>query len=301
VRSHDPGVTGTVHDLVAEAPAERRRAECTPSVVDIDISQAAPARVYDHFLGGLHTFAADRDLAGQLSAAVPDVARMAWANRAFLHRAMCFLVETGIEQFLDLGCGLLTVGSVHDLLHQAAPQARVVHVDLDPITVAYASQAILTAGRAERAAAVCADVRYPWAILSHRDVQRQLDFHQPIGVLAAAVLHYLSDEDKPFAVLAEYRDATVAGSYLAVSHVTADSRPADVASLVGVAARFGIPVTPRSRGQIRQMLAGFDPVDPGLVWAPEWRPDRTGDADIDNTSEPDPSRSCVLAGIGRKP
>lgn len=209
MRSHDSGVTGTVHDLVAEAPAERRRAEYTPSAVDI--SQAAPARVYDHFLGGLHTFAADRDLAGQLSAAVPDVARMAWANRAFLHRAVCFLVETGIEQFLDLGCGLLTVGSVHDLLHQAAPQARVVHVDLDPITVAYASQAILTAGRAERAAAVCADVRYPWAILSHRDVQRQLDFHQPIGVLAAAVLHYLSDEDKPLAVLAAVDRSAVHG------------------------------------------------------------------------------------------
>jgi len=272
----------------------------SPSVLDIDLDQAAPARVYDHFLGGAHTFAADRALADRLTAAVPDVARMAWATRAFLHRAVCFLVEIGIEQFLDLGCGLLTFGSVHDILQQAAPQARVVHVDLDAVTVAYASHAIRTTDRTDRAAALCADVRYPEAILNDRDVQRLLDFHQPIAILATAVLHYLSDDDKPSAVLTEYRDATVAGSYLALGHLTADSRPADVTSLVGIAARFGIPITPRTRSQIHQMLAGFDLVDPGLVWAPEWRPDRTGDADINNTGEPDPGRSCVLAGIGCK-
>jgi len=281
----------------AQRPVPRRR----ETLIDIDIGQAAPGRVYDHFLGGAHTFAADRDLANHLTATVPDVARMAWTNRAFLHRALSFLVQFRVQQFLDLGCGLLTVGSVHDLLQEVAPPARVVHIDLDAVTVAHASHAILTDGRADRAVAVCADVRYPWTILNHRDVQRLLDFQQPIAILAAAVLHYLSDNDKPLAVLTEYRDATVAGSYLAISHLTADSRPTDVTNMAAVAARFGNRITPRPRSHIQAMFAGFEPVDPGLVWAPAWRPDRTGDADIEDTNEPDPSRSCVLAGIGRKP
>src|SRR5262249_18684898 len=99
----------------------------------IDIERPSAARIYDYLLGGSHNFAADREIARQAVAGMPDVAVQARANRAFLHRAVRYLVDAGVRQFLDIGSGVPTVGNVHEIAQAEAPDAGVVYVDIDPV------------------------------------------------------------------------------------------------------------------------------------------------------------------------
>src|SRR5262245_28325351 len=103
----------------------------------IDVNRPSAARMYDYWLGGSHNFAVDREIARSVTALVPDTALIMQSNRAFLHRAVRFLVEQGIRQFLDLGSGIPTLGNVHEVAQKAAPESRVVYVDIDPIAVAH--------------------------------------------------------------------------------------------------------------------------------------------------------------------
>jgi len=71
-----------------------------------DLDRPNPARIYDYALGGDANFTADRAAFDALSAIYPDTALVARANRAFLRRAVIFLAQEGIDQFLDIGAGL---------------------------------------------------------------------------------------------------------------------------------------------------------------------------------------------------
>src|SRR5262245_61809531 len=192
--------------------------------VDIDIDKPSASRVYDYSLGGSHNFAADRAIAKALHAAVPDGPLIARANRAFLRRAVLYLIDAGMRQFLDIGSGIPTVGNVHQVAQRAAPDTRVVYVDIDPVAVAH-SQAILTGN--DRATAIQADARHPETILAHRRVRELLDFDQPVAVMLVAVLHLVRDDD-PAGIVAALTGAVVPGSYVAISHLTGESRPQDM-------------------------------------------------------------------------
>ncbi|MFB9234347.1 SAM-dependent methyltransferase, partial [Plantactinospora siamensis] len=103
--------------------------------VEIDLSRPSAARVYDYFLGGAHNFEIDRQLAEQISRMTPNLADTMRAGRAFLRRAVRVLVDSGIDQFLDIGSGIPTVGNVHEVAQAVNPAARVVYVDIDPVAV----------------------------------------------------------------------------------------------------------------------------------------------------------------------
>jgi SAM-dependent methyltransferase len=257
---------------------------------DVDIERPSPARIYDYFLGGSHNFAADRALAEQFIAAAPDTRLMARANRAFLHRAVRFLVDVGVRQFLDLGSGMPSRGSVHEIAHRAAPQARVVYVDIDPVAVAH-SQAILAGN--DRAGVIQADLRHPATVLNH-PVRAMLDLDQPAAVLLVSVLHFVADADEPAAIVARYAEALAPGSYLVISHLTTEANPQQMAAGARLSQRAAIPATPRSRTAVTSLFSGLTLVEPGLVWAPLWRPDPGDDTD-------DPHRCNFLVGVGGKP
>jgi len=90
------------------------------------------ARIYDALIGGKDNYAADRQAARKLEAAVPGAARAARDNRAFLGRAVRFLAaDAGITQFIDIGTGLPTRGHVHQIARAANAAARVVYADND--------------------------------------------------------------------------------------------------------------------------------------------------------------------------
>jgi SAM-dependent methyltransferase len=256
----------------------------------VDLSKPSIARAYDYWLGGAHNFAVDREFSRKLFEAVPDTRLMARANRAFLHRAVRFLVGAGIRQFLDIGSGIPTVGNVHEIAQQAAPEARVVYVDIDPVAVAHSE--LILAGN-ERAAAVREDVRDPEKVLAHPRARELLDFGQPVGLLLVAVLHYVPDQDDPYAVVARLRRALCPGSYVVIAHPTADSRPGDARRAVRMTEQTATTARPRPRAEVERLFAGLELVEPGLVWAPLWRPDRPGD-DVE-----EPERSVNYVGVGR--
>src|SRR5436305_5381380 len=95
---------------------------------EIDTATPHPARIYDALLGGKDNYAADREAVRKLLKAAPEAQYSAHANRAFLQRAVRFLVaEAGIRQIIDIGTGIPAVGHVHHVASQIAPQTRVVY------------------------------------------------------------------------------------------------------------------------------------------------------------------------------
>ncbi len=247
------------------------RPEWVPAGVNVELPSAA--RVYDFLLGGGHNFAVDRAVAGKVLQVLPNGGKIAGSNRAFLRRAVLYMVEQGITQFLDLGSGIPTVGNVHEVAQNADAARRVVYVDYDEVAVAH-SQLLLKGN--ENSAVVAADFCRPETVLTAPDVQRLLDFSRPIGLLMVAVLHFVPDEKDPRGVVARYRDALPPGSLVALSHLTADQKPREMAAVVEAMKNSRDPMYFRPYDEFAAMFEGLKLVEPGVVSAPLWRPEPGG-------------------------
>jgi O-methyltransferase involved in polyketide biosynthesis len=241
-----------------------------PRVPDgVDVTRPSIARIYDYVLYGKDNFAADRAAAEKLFEAGLD-RRHALANRAFLFRAVRFLADQGIAQYLDLGSGLPTSPSVHEVARDTVPGARVVYVDHDPIVVAHNDALLATR---DGVITIRGDVRDPDTILAHEALTACLDFSQPVAVLLLGVLHFISHEEDAPGIIAKLRERLAPGSYLAVSVGSSDGADPDMlAEATQTYADARMPFTLRSRAQILDLFDGFDLVEPGLVSLPEWRP-----------------------------
>lgn len=251
------------------------------------------ARLYDYLLGGKDHLAVDREAAEEILRAAPEMRAAARANRAFVLRAVRRLAAAGVRQFLDIGTGLPTRATVHEVAGRAAPGARVAYVDRDPVVLTHLRALPADDGRT---AVAEGDLREPEAILKHPDVLRVIDFAEPVGIVLGAVLHFVGDADGPARIVAALRRAMAPGSHLVLSHATGDARPDAVAAAAEVYRRAGIPFTPRGRKRIAELLAGFEPAEPGLVWLPQWRPDEADAVDF----AADPAAALALGGVGRK-
>jgi O-methyltransferase involved in polyketide biosynthesis len=257
--------------------------------VGIDLDRPSAARVYDFYLGGFHNFEADREMGRQAVAMWPELPEIMQANRGVLRRAVEYLAGAGIRQFLDLGSGIPTVGNVHEVAHRVAPDARVVYVDNDPVAVEHA-RAILADD--PLTSVVRADLRDPDTVLAA--ARGRLDLDRPVAVLMLAVLHFVADEDDPAGLIARYRDASAPGSHLALSHATAGQQVDRAAGHRDLYRRTATPMTMRSREQVTALFAGYELVEPGVVYLPEWRPEPG------TPVEPHPERFTGVAGVGRK-
>src|SRR5262249_17828847 len=164
----------------------------------VDLATPSVARVYDYVLGGGHNFAVDREFAREFLAVVPDARVIAQANRAFLHRAVRFMIGCGVRQFLDIGSGLPTVGYVHEVAQAMAPESRVVYIDIDPVGVG-PSRLILSGN--QLATAIQEDLRNPETILDHPDTRALLDYDEPLGLIMTAILPSIPDEDDPDGIM----------------------------------------------------------------------------------------------------
>lgn len=256
----------------------------------IDLDRPSGARVYDYFLGGAHNFAADRELAEMIARMTPDIGDTMRANRAFLRRAVRYICQQGVRQFLDIGSGIPTVGNVHEVAHAVDPTARVVYVDVDPVAVTH-SRAML---EGERTTAVIeADARDTDNILEHPDARRLLNLDEPVAVLLLGVLHFVPAADDPPGIVARLRDALPVGSYVALVNVTHENQPPEVIEAQKLSGRTGTPIFLRSREELLAQFEGFTLVEPGLVPLPLWRPDSPADVDEH------PERFGALAGVAR--
>ncbi|MEU4743857.1 SAM-dependent methyltransferase [Actinosynnema sp. NPDC023658] len=264
------------------------QASWVPSSVDLDRPSAA--RMYDYYLGGSHNFAVDREAAKSVEKIFPGMSGAARANRSFLRRAVRYLLSQGIDQFLDLGSGIPTVGNVHEIAQQTNPLSRVVYADVEPVAVAH-STALLADNPS--ASAIQADLRDPDSVLGNDEVRSVLDFDRPIGLLMVAVLHFVPDSDEPHEAIARYREALAPGSFLAVSHGSWDG-----VSLEGqetgeqvnaIYRRTDSPLVLRTGKEIAAFFTGLEVVEPGVVPLTEWR------------SDSDDAYISAYAGVGRKP
>jgi hypothetical protein len=262
---------------------------------DIDVSVAHPARVYNYLLGGKDNFAADREAAERMIEGGAKVLVGVRANRAFLHRAVRFLAEAGIRQFLDLGTGLPTENNTHEVAQAIVPDSRIVYVDNDPIVLTHA-RALLTSTPEGACQYIEADVREPAKILEK--AAETLDFSQPVAVMILMTLQYVPDADNPGQIVATLLDAVSPGSYLAVSDVARDLA-ADanvVASTERLNERLGpARQTIRSPEQIAGLFNGLEMVEPGLVQLPQWRPD------LGYTGPLQGVKISAYCGVGRTP
>jgi SAM-dependent methyltransferase len=258
---------------------------------EIDVDRPSAARVYDYYLGGLHNFSADREMAARAVADWPELPRIMQANRAFLRRAVRHLAAQGIDQFLDIGSGIPTAGNVHEVAQAALGEARVVYVDIDPIAVAHARALLAddpTTGVVE------ADFTDPASVLDDPVTRSLIDFSRPVGVLVVALLHFVGDDRRPGEVLARYREVMAPGSHLVLSHASADGAPERADEHRALYRRTATPMTMRSRDEVAGLLEGFTLVEPGIVYLPQWRPDDPS-APLEN-----PERFTGHAAVGRR-
>ncbi|WP_433479543.1 SAM-dependent methyltransferase [Spirillospora sp. CA-142024] len=249
-------------------------------------------RMYDYLLGGKDNYAADREAADEVIRHAPDTPFLARENRAFLRRAVRFLAESGIRQFIDIGSGLPTQGNVHEIAHQVAPESHVVYVDREPVVLAHGRA--LLAGTPE-VTVIQGDARRPGDILDDAELNRLIDFDRPVAVLMLAVLHFIGDGDDPPGIVARFRDAMAPGSHLVVSHVTgdfdADSR---VQNAGAVYEKATYQITLRSRADVTRLFDGFEFLEPGLTTLSMWRPDPG------TTIPPRADQQWCYAAVGRK-
>jgi hypothetical protein len=254
------------------------------SVVDefladgVDLTHANAARMYDYFLGGGHNFAVDRDQAAHVIANYPDAVLAARANRAFLGRAVTWCLEQGIDQFLDLGSGVPTVGNVHEIALRANPAARVAYVDFEPVAAAHAAEIVADL---DTVTITHADLRRPHEVLAAPGVAGLLDPARPVALLAVGVLHFVPGDVAT--ILATYRATLCPGSALVLNHTSVDHDDPTTAARMQAAcdAYRGSATEPtvRDRREIRELVAGLELVEPGLVDITRW-PQPTGGDEI---------------------
>lgn len=260
----------------------------------IDLNVPSVSRMYDYYLGGSHNFEVDRQAAQQAIAAWPGLPKLVQANRAFMRRAVRFALSEGVEQFLDIGAGIPTFGSSHEVAQAERPGARVVYVDNDPVAVAH-SRAVLEG--VPGAAVVSADFRTPQDILAAVTERKLLDLDRPVALLMLAVLHFVPDREDPQGILAELGDRLAPGSLLVLSHLAEPPSQSAVQdggeALLEVYRRTSAGLVLRSQQEFRRFFAGFELVPPGIAPPPRWRPE-------DGASTADPAMLNGYAGVGRK-
>ena len=255
-----------------------------------DTSVPSPARMWNYWIGGKDHFAADREAADKIMAAMPALPAIARSVRHFLIDIVHSLtVDYGIRQFLDIGTGLPTADNTHDVAQRAAPESRIVYADYDPVVLAHA-RALLTSSPEGKTDYIQADLRETDDILSA--AAETLDFSKPVAILLLAVLHFIPDSDDPYAIVRKLMDAVPSGSFLVIVHAPSDRNPEEMAEQTRRYNASGAEfMRPRSQEEILRFFTGLELIGPGIAPLSEWLPE----------GQAGPASSEAVAGVGRKP
>ncbi|WP_028478001.1 SAM-dependent methyltransferase [Nocardia sp. CNY236] len=265
---------------------------------DVDAGKPTSARLYHYFLTGEPVFRSDQIFGDKVYDELPFLHTWTMHNRAFLVRAVRFMVSQGIRQFLDIGSGLPTGGNTHEVAREIDPSARVVYVDKDLDAVARAHQLLQHEGSTKTTAIIEGDLRDTEQIIGHPESQRLLDFDEPIGLLIVSVLPFVPDDSDPHRLVGQLRDCLPTGSQFAATHVSLEDADDHTKQQGTIAASLykdtADPVQLRDRATFVRFFDGFTIQDPpGVTYATDWLPDQPVDLD-------EPARRCNFAAVGRK-
>lgn len=263
-----------------------------------DPTRASVARVYDYSLGGKDNYEIDKAAYYKILQVAPGHRETSWIHTWWRHRAIDYLADAGVDQFLDIGAGLPTEHAPHLRLRKNGSAARVVYVDNDALCLAH-GRALLPD---DNIVFVAGDFVQDGTLLhQHSEVMQHLDPDKPIGMLLTGVLHHLHHDALQLAeVMREYIDRLPAGSYVVASCFwdPGDENPehhqlARQLESVFVDDALGTGWF-RSRAQILRYFDGLELVPPGLVEPENWQPSRT------STQAQAPEHHLMLCGVGRK-
>ncbi|AVT32924.1 MULTISPECIES: SAM-dependent methyltransferase [unclassified Plantactinospora] len=254
----------------------------------LDTTVPHSARIWNYWLGGKDNFAVDRAVGDEVIAHIPDIPVGARSERAFLKRVVRFLVEdAGIRQFLDVGTGLPSAENTHEVAQALDPGCRVVYIDNDPLVMVHA-RALLNSAPEGICDYVEADLRQPDTILA--SARQTLDFSQPIGLMLLGVVNHLMDDDVAYGSVAQLVRAMPAGSYLVLTHSTAEIHGEPMLRVMReTTERGGTPIRARTKVELERFFDGLDLLEPGVVTCSRWRPD----------PESDEPEVYLFGGVGR--
>lgn len=273
--------------------------EAEEAPLGVDTSRPSAARLYDYYLGGSNNYPVDQAAGDRLRAALPDLYDGALANRGFHQRSAIWMAkEHGIRQFLDIGSGLPTQGNTHQAVKKVIDDPVVVYVDYDPMVRAMAD-GLLADERHTRL--VMADMRDPGEVLSNPELRSLIDFSQPAGLLMTAVLHFVADGSDPWGLVKRYTDAFAPGSYLALSHATADGLPArSVKAIYDTYENAPDQIYLRTREEVLRFFDGLElvppygNVDPDISYVGVWGAEDPEEADSEGSR-------ILYCGVARRP
>ncbi len=273
-------------DEAETPPATQARGRKTPDPLPFDASTPNIARVYHYWLGGKDNYAADRAEAERLIAVYPRLPFLARQSRLFLATAVRWLAGQGIEQFLDLGCGLPTGQNTHQIAQTVHPDCRVVYADADPVVVSHA-QAILSG---PGVTAIHADLTDPAAILADLRKRHLVNLAEPTAVILAMVLHFF-DAATAKDIVTTLARAVTPGSYIVLSAGSGDEQTADALAREYQAGTL----YNHSAAQIAGFLQDLELIPPGVTDAMAWMPG--------SPRQPPPAQTGghILAAVARKP
>jgi DNA-binding HxlR family transcriptional regulator len=249
----------------------------------VDVTVPTPARVWNYWQGGKDNFQADReqgDRAAKGMPMLPVTARMARIWQADVVRR---LAERGVRQFLDIGTGLPSAGSVHEVAQAIAPESRVVYVDNDPLVLAHA-RALLASAPEGACAYLDADVRDPARILA--GAAEILDLARPTAIVLCGVLHFVTDAEDPWTLVAELVAGISGDAYLAIGHGGSDMAADHTDAGARAYNRHSpVQITFRPRAQVARFyeVEGMELLDPGLVPLDKWPTDGLDEEDAGHT------------------
>lgn len=253
----------------------------------VDTTRPSTARLYDYYLGGENNFPVDVEAGERLRAALPDLYDAAWANRGFHQRSARWMAQQGVRQFIDIGSGLPTQGNTHQALQRVTTEARVVYVDSDPMVLAMANGLLADE---EHTTLIVADMREPGEVLNHPDLRALIDLSQPVGLVMTAVVHFVADGSDPAGLVKKYTDALAPGSYLALSHATADKLPPkSVQAMYDTYENASSHIYLRTKDEVRGLFGDLEFVppylgaEPGVTYVGVWGADDPEVADSEGS------------------
>ncbi|WP_191247206.1 SAM-dependent methyltransferase [Amycolatopsis deserti] len=270
--------------------------------VENSLDRPSAARVYDYFIGGTTNYAIDREFAQKIRRRLPLIGEYMKTSRQFLGRAVRECARLGVRQFVDIGSGLPTAGNVHDVADEARPQkdSRVVYVDNEPVALAHSQLLLADTADPARHVAIAADFMQAEDLWERVLDTGVIDARQPVALVVNAVLHFIKDADDPDSRVAYFRSRLAPGSLLVLSQMTNENPRSDeerqaLADLVEYYEGTTNPGQLRTSAEFARFFGDWELLEPGLVYAPSWHPDRN------TLFQRTPSESRVIGGVARKP
>jgi S-adenosyl methyltransferase len=247
------------------------------------------ARVWNYWMGGKDNYPIDREVGDAVAALDPTIIPTARESRRFLIRAVRYLAESGVRQFLDIGTGLPTEQNTHEVAQSVAPDSKIVYVDNDPVVLAHARALLVTTNGVGTTEYVDCDLNDPGRVLT--EASRTLDFNRPVAVLFMGTLGHVPELERARAIVGEVMDAVVPGGFLAMY----DGVQLTESNAAGVAkeAEGGVSYVLRAVTELERLLDGLEVVEPGFVPVHRWRPPVT------STDDPG-DRINAYGAVGRK-